>query len=327
MIRRAAAWSAPMTLAVLIATATAPVASAGLLPIAVNDTATTPMAQKLTVAAPGVLANDLQIGGGFTAQRVATPTHGTVVLAPNGGYVYTPTPAYVGQDTFTYRVNGGLLGLSNVATVTITITAPPPTPTPTPPPTPAPTPTPTPTPRPTVAPTTRPTPRPTALPSPSLIPLPTVVPTLPPVPTTVPTLPPVPSVAPTPLPSMPPRQSPSPSSSPGTIGTAASGGGGTTGGGTGSGGGGNAAGGAPTGVGPGPATDPFQVASPSFDPVAAIGTGFDGFAWAVPGLTLAVPGLLLIIAILAQTMTAAIWLPAIRRWLWSRDRRRRGATA
>jgi hypothetical protein len=37
--------------------------------------------------------------------------------------------------------------------------------------------------------------------------------------------------------------------------------------------------------------------------------------WAVPSLVLAVPGVLLILAILAQVVAAAAWMPVVRRTL------------
>jgi hypothetical protein len=50
-----------------------------------------------------------------------TTTHGTVVLAADGSFTYTPTVNYNGTDTFTYRASDGTT-TSNIATVTITVT-------------------------------------------------------------------------------------------------------------------------------------------------------------------------------------------------------------
>ncbi len=103
-------------------TAAAPAASAGLLPVAVNDSYSAVHGKVRTVAAPGVLANDLQLGGGFTARLVNDVDHGTLDLNGNGSFTYTSNTSYLGPDTFRYRVDGGLLGLSNTATVTINVT-------------------------------------------------------------------------------------------------------------------------------------------------------------------------------------------------------------
>jgi large repetitive protein len=77
--------------------------------------------QVLTVAAPGVLANDSDIDlNPLTAVLVTLPMHGTVVLNANGSFVYTPTSDYFGPDSFTYSANDGLTS-SAPATVSITV--------------------------------------------------------------------------------------------------------------------------------------------------------------------------------------------------------------
>ena len=48
--------------------------------------------------------------------------HGTLDLNGNGSFTYTSSASYVGADTFRYRVDGGLLRLSNTATATINVT-------------------------------------------------------------------------------------------------------------------------------------------------------------------------------------------------------------
>jgi outer membrane protein OmpA-like peptidoglycan-associated protein len=75
----------------------------------------------LTVAAPGVLVNDYDLNGlsmSLVATQATTPEHGTVVLAQNGGFVYTPAVGFTGTDTFTYKAWNGY-GYSEVATVSI----------------------------------------------------------------------------------------------------------------------------------------------------------------------------------------------------------------
>jgi hypothetical protein len=91
-------------------------------------------------------------------------------------------------------------------------------------------------------------------------------------------------------------------------------------------GGGPIGGSRPSSPGGGPTVDRFRIPAATFDPINGLGvTVFGGFEWAVPAFSLAVPGLLLIFAVLAQTMAAAIWLPAVRRWLgaFGLNRRRR----
>jgi VCBS repeat-containing protein len=73
------------------------------------------------VASPGLLANDSDPdNNALTAVKIGDPAHGTVVVNPNGSYVYTPEANYNGPDSFTYAANNGS-GNSNTATVSITV--------------------------------------------------------------------------------------------------------------------------------------------------------------------------------------------------------------
>ena len=93
-------------------------------PVAVNDSYSTTENTALTIAAPGVLANDFDVDSPTrTAAKVTNPAHGTVTVSANGQIVYTPTARYSGPDSFTYRANDGLLN-SNIATVTIAVNCP-----------------------------------------------------------------------------------------------------------------------------------------------------------------------------------------------------------
>ena len=74
----------------------------------------------LTVPAPGVLANDIDMDGDpITAVKVTDPAYGLLTLNTNGSFTYMPGPNYHGLDSFTYKANDGFLD-SNFATVTIT---------------------------------------------------------------------------------------------------------------------------------------------------------------------------------------------------------------
>jgi hypothetical protein len=72
--------------------------------------------QTLTVPAPGVLDNDVNVTGNPVV--VTPPMHGTVTLNPDGSFTYIPDPGFFGDDSFTYQV-----GTSNVATVYIHVRA------------------------------------------------------------------------------------------------------------------------------------------------------------------------------------------------------------
>src|SRR5204863_520528 len=92
-------------------------------PVAVNDSYTTAEDSTLTVSAPGVLANDLDVeGNALSAVLVSNPTHGALTLNGDGSFSYTPATNYNGSDSFTYKATDGTADSGN-ATVTITITA------------------------------------------------------------------------------------------------------------------------------------------------------------------------------------------------------------
>jgi VCBS repeat-containing protein len=119
-------------------------------PLAANDVFTTPQDAPLSVpAASGLLGNDSDPEGGpITASLFSDPLHGSVVLASDGSFNYTPTSGYSGMDAFLYRVSDGQLW-SPLAAVTIHVTpASGPDEAPVPAPTPAPAPEPNPDPQP-----------------------------------------------------------------------------------------------------------------------------------------------------------------------------------
>src|SRR5205807_859473 len=62
-------------------------------------------------------------GDSLTAVLVSGPSHGTLALAANGSFTYTPAVDYIGPDSFTYKANDGQVD-SNVSTVSLTVTAP-----------------------------------------------------------------------------------------------------------------------------------------------------------------------------------------------------------
>ena len=91
-------------------------------PVAVADSYTTAQNTTLTVAAPGVLANDSDADANpLTAILNVNVLHGTLTLAANGGFGYVPTSGYNGPDSFTYHANDGTAN-SNIVTVSVTVT-------------------------------------------------------------------------------------------------------------------------------------------------------------------------------------------------------------
>jgi uncharacterized repeat protein (TIGR01451 family) len=94
-------------------------------PVAVDDSYMTAQDMVLDVlAVGGVLANDSDLEDDpLTAVLVTDVQFGTLVLDPDGSFVYTPNTGFNGVDTFTYRANDGELD-SELATVTITVQPP-----------------------------------------------------------------------------------------------------------------------------------------------------------------------------------------------------------
>lgn len=89
---------------------------ANAVPVAVDDSATTPSQQAVTIP---VAANDSSV---ITSVAVASaPAHGTATVS-GMSVVYTPSGTYFGADSFTYIATGPG-GTSAPATVSITITA------------------------------------------------------------------------------------------------------------------------------------------------------------------------------------------------------------
>ena len=103
-----------------VATVTITVTGVNDAPVAVNDAATT---AEETAVSGNVLTNDTDVDAGttLTAALVANATNGTVTLASDGSFTYTPAANFNGTDSFTYTASDGT-AVSNVATVTITVT-------------------------------------------------------------------------------------------------------------------------------------------------------------------------------------------------------------
>jgi VCBS repeat-containing protein len=90
-------------------------------PVARADSYSLDQGAVLTVAAPGVLANDSDPESSLTASLHVAPAHGTVILNGDGSFVYTPAAGFAGTDTFTYHASDG--ALATLATVTLTVNA------------------------------------------------------------------------------------------------------------------------------------------------------------------------------------------------------------
>ena len=95
-------------------------------PVGIDDSYGTMMGVPLTVAAPGVLANDVDPDGdGITVSNVTQPTNGQLTSAvTNGAFTYVPNPGYTGPDEFTYIFRDSRSAISSPVTVRIEVFAP-----------------------------------------------------------------------------------------------------------------------------------------------------------------------------------------------------------
>ncbi len=100
------------------ATVTVTVNAVNDVPIAVNDTATTPEDAPVTIP---VLGNDSDADGDPLTVTAATSPNGTVVINPDGTITFTPAPNFNGPTTITYTVSDGKGGTAT-ATVNLTVT-------------------------------------------------------------------------------------------------------------------------------------------------------------------------------------------------------------
>ncbi len=104
------------------ATVSVTIQGANDAPIAADDDFVADEDATLTVdAAGGVLANDVDAdGGALTVELVSGVSNGSLTLAADGSFAYTPAADFSGTDRFDYRVADGAGGF-DTATVTITV--------------------------------------------------------------------------------------------------------------------------------------------------------------------------------------------------------------
>ena len=96
--------------------------SLGNAPVAFDDEYSAVEDELFTIAAPGVLGNDLDLEGNpLTAELVEKTSHGDLTFnAEDGSFTYLPYADFNGVDSFIYVAKHGK-DYSNRATVTITV--------------------------------------------------------------------------------------------------------------------------------------------------------------------------------------------------------------
>lgn len=99
-----------------VATETISVLAQGtVLPVATDDSYTTPFETPLT----GSAATGDTAPSGSVFSQSSQPAHGTVVWNPDGTFTYSPASGYSGTDSFTYSVTLGGVISSAIETITV----------------------------------------------------------------------------------------------------------------------------------------------------------------------------------------------------------------
>uniref|UniRef100_UPI001C30C284 S-layer homology domain-containing protein n=1 Tax=Cohnella sp. GbtcB17 TaxID=2824762 RepID=UPI001C30C284 len=107
-----------------------PVVSTGFGPIVAANVAPVAIAQDVIISVNGAVydgklhGSDPDSGDKLTFAKMSDPEHGTVEVNEDGTYIYTPTPGYSGQDSFTFTVTDSHGATSAPAKVTIVIAEP-----------------------------------------------------------------------------------------------------------------------------------------------------------------------------------------------------------
>ena len=98
-------------------------AAASDVPVGTPDLYAVPVDKTLSIAAPGFLANDIDLNGeALTAVSITDNVdHGTLAAFANGSFTYTPNPGFTGTDSFAYRMRDASNNFSDPVVVTIDV--------------------------------------------------------------------------------------------------------------------------------------------------------------------------------------------------------------
>jgi hypothetical protein len=96
---------------------------AGNTPVGMPDHYLVPTDQVLSIAAPGFLANDIDLDGEpLTALTIVVNVdHGTLAAFADGSFLYTPDAGFIGTDQFSYRMQDASNNTSEPVPVTIEV--------------------------------------------------------------------------------------------------------------------------------------------------------------------------------------------------------------
>jgi hypothetical protein len=104
-------------------TVTIEVVAGNRAPLGVPDGYAAVINTPLSIAAPGFLANDVDLDGeAITAVSIQDNVdNGTLAAFADGSFTYTPNPGFTGTDSFAYRMRDASNHFSDPITVTITV--------------------------------------------------------------------------------------------------------------------------------------------------------------------------------------------------------------
>jgi VCBS repeat-containing protein len=105
-----------------VATVTLVIRSVNDPPVAFDDNYTTPKNTTLTIAARGVLLNDVDVDTPITAVLENPPSHGTLSFSSTGAFTYYPDTDFSGTDSFTYYAKDIFSKSATPATVSLSVT-------------------------------------------------------------------------------------------------------------------------------------------------------------------------------------------------------------
>lgn len=89
--------------------------------VATQDTYVLDPGNTLSIAAPGILANDSDVDGdSLTITLLEDVNNGTLNLNQDGSFLFTPNAGFVGTDEFTYRVFDGIDYADSTVDLTVT---------------------------------------------------------------------------------------------------------------------------------------------------------------------------------------------------------------
>ncbi len=105
------------------ATVTITVSPQSDAPVATADAYSTAEDTARVIASPGLIGNDYDEDDDaltISPTPIIGPSNGTLTLATDGGFTYTPINGFIGTDTFSYQLSDAT-GLTATTTVTITV--------------------------------------------------------------------------------------------------------------------------------------------------------------------------------------------------------------